>query len=133
MRHARADGVAEQLTGQVRHGAVATGGKEHLAGIFFHHVHQLRHIGHTKRCIHHQNVGHAHAERHWREVSEEVERHIFLQTGRDGIGVAGHEQRVAVGRRLGHLHCGNAGAGTGSVFHQHALTKELAHLVGQDA
>ncbi|MNS48014.1 hypothetical protein D3C72_805710 [compost metagenome] len=84
--------------------------------------------------VHHQHVRHRRHDRHRREILDRVVRQVGEQPGVDGVrGHRAHDQRVAVGRRLGHQIGADIAARARPVLHDHGLAERTAHLFGQHA
>jgi hypothetical protein len=64
---------------------------------------------------------------------KKIEGHAFLQARRHRVGIAGHEQRVAVGGRLRDHDGSDAGACAGPVVDHDRLAEQLGHFVREDA
>jgi len=69
-----------------------------------------------------------------REIAQGVIRQLLVEGSGDGVGrEIGEEQRVPVGRRLGHEVGRDGGAGTRSVLHDHLLAERFRDLGGRRA
>ena len=73
-----------------------------------------------------QEHQHARGGGHRHQVLGRVERHLRVQVRIDRHRAArAHEQRVAVGRLLGHEVAGDVAVGAGAVLHHHRLAQRL--------
>jgi hypothetical protein len=74
---------------------------------------QLLHAGYRQRRVHDQRTRRAHAERDRREIPDRIVRRILAQAYRAKTADRAHQQRIAVGRRLGDIRCADDAAGAG--------------------
>jgi hypothetical protein len=126
---------AEQFHGQVR--AVARAGRRigELARLALHQCHELLDVLGGHRRVDHDHGRESGRERDGREILEDIVGQFrAIQRGRDGVrAVVGHEQRVAVGRGLGHQGAAHRAAGTRAILHHDLLAQPLRQLLCQDA
>ena len=81
------------------------------------------------RRVHHQHVRHAGDERDRHEVLDRVVRHLRIERRVDRLRAdRSHQQRVAVGRRLGDEVGAEVAAGAGLVLDDEGLAEGLAEL-----
>jgi hypothetical protein len=120
-------------TVQMLPAAVARRGVVQLAGLGLGQRHQLSHVVHRQRRVHHQRAGLAAEQRDAGEVVDRVEGQLAVERGADGVGLRGQQQRVAVGRALGHHLAADRCAGTGLVLDDDLLLQAPAELLGNRA
>ena len=126
--------VGQKLHRKMRHAADAR--RRHrravllLAGVGDELGHRARRI----RGARNEHLGGVHDERHRCEIAHRVVGQLVVQrrADRDRAG-AGHEQRQAVGGRLGHVLGRDAGVRAGLVLDDHRVAELLAELLGHHA
>lgn len=125
--------AVEQRPGQVRRRAVAGGtvadGTLLLPHIFDELLQRLGRHGGVDR----EHVRDQHHLRYRDQVLAQVETHVLVERDVGGDRAGGHQQRVAVRRRLRHVGSADVAAGTRPVFHDDLLFQFLAELVGEQA
>ncbi len=89
----------EELSGQMRGGAVPRGGEGQPFGLRLGSGDQLGDRGHTERGVHHQHVGNRSDHRDRGEILAEIRRRRIRECRIDRVGDGADEERVAVGRR----------------------------------
>jgi hypothetical protein len=125
----------EQLAGEMLRGAVAGRGVAELARVLLRVVDDLRHGAQGDVLADHQHVVDAGdvGDRH--EVLVDVDRQLLPgHDGRDAErGHGGQQDRLAVGRRLGHGLVGDEAAGAGLGLDDHLLADDRPGRVGEQA
>ncbi len=86
---------------------------------------------HRQVDLHHQR--HAHDAGDRRDVADEIELEIVVERGVDGVVRPGHEQRVAVGRRVRDRLDRDIAAGAGTVVDDYGRSEPLRQPLRDDA
>ena len=95
---------------------------------------QLLHVARRHLAVDRQRHGHAGRHRHADEGRAEVIAGLVGHGGVDRMAAhRAHQQRVAVGSRLGHVLRADLAAGAGLVLDHHALAQIVAQVLGVDA
>ncbi len=131
--HVGAGHRLEELARQVDRGAVAARRHVELARVGARVGDQRAHVGDAVggrlRRVHDEDVRHAGDERDRREVLDRVVGHLRIQRRIDRLRAdRSHQQRVAVGRRLGDEIGAQVAAGAGLVLDDEALAEGLGEL-----
>ena len=122
----------EHLAADVHGRAVAAGGVAQAPGSAPRGRDGLRRRVGLQVAAGHQHEGDAREARDRRQVAQRVVADGRVQVGRDRQRAGrGQHQRVAVGRRLGHLPHGQRAAGAGAVLHHDLLPQLLGQAGSQ--
>ena len=123
----------EQLAGHVIGRAGARGGVVEVAGLGLQQRQELLQVlGRHRGVHHHQQVGVVDG-RHRHEIAHELVGAVRQQRLVDGVRVRHHQQRVAVGRRLGDLARADQRAGAGPVLDDERLLERFLQVLADDA
>ena len=85
------------------------------------------------RRMHRQHIGRQHSQRNRREIAQRIVRQLRVHARIDRQRRQAHQQRVAVGRRLGDDVVADDGAGAGAVIDHHLLAELLGEFLRDDA
>ena len=122
--------AVEHLAQQMVERAVAGRGIAELVGPAPGHGDQLGHGFGRKAGMGQQHIGHGADQADGPEVLHRIEARLAVQRGVDGLAAAdGHQQRMAVARRLGHGLGADVAARAGPVLDHHAGAQHLGQLL----
>ena len=124
----------EQFAGQMRGRAIAGRGEIELAGLRLGERDQLLQRFRRHVRIDHQDIGLRADQRDRHEILLRAVGELFVQAlvgGEDAV--VAHQQRVAVGRRMGDRIGRDIAAGAGPVLDDERHAEQLLHLLADDA
>ena len=123
----------EFFAGQMHGGAGARRAEQQLARIRAAMRDEITQGFDAERRRHHQRIGAVADVGDAGQIPHGVERKLGLHRHMDGNARGRGQQRVTVGRGLGHEVRRNRAAGAGTVFNDDRLAPVLAHLLADDA
>ena len=131
MQDIDAVGLVEVGLDGVRLRARAPGAHAQLAGFLLGISDQFRHGFHRQRAVDGQHRARHGDVGHLAQVGARVVGQLLVEgeVGGDRAG-DGQQQRVAIGRRLGHIVGADDAAGAAFVFHHHGLSQPFAQAFG---